>query len=127
MKAQYYWKLKNRRGMFTGYVDGVDMRDAVSRVLTQSVAFTEKLFGQIHNIPLEVLDRAPGNLSASYEHKDETFTIEFLRLSRLTCPTASNGASSLIGCGSTNVSEPDDEGFHDCGDCGLFFKRLVAA
>ena len=26
----------------------------------------------------------------------------------------------LIGCGSANVTEPDDEGLYDCLDCGLW-------
>jgi hypothetical protein len=38
------------------------------------------------------------------------------------CPSHPNLKGELAGCGSTNVSGPDDEGFYDCHDCGLFFK-----
>lgn len=43
------------------------------------------------------------------------------------CPTAAtnseNGiAHTIIGCGSTNVSGPDDEGLYDCRDCGIWFN-----
>ncbi len=43
----------------------------------------------------------------------------------MTCPTSPfqrNGQPhTIIGCGSTNLSNPDDEGFIDCLDCGIFF------
>jgi hypothetical protein len=38
------------------------------------------------------------------------------------CPQAPRFPGDLTGCGSTNVTQPDDEGFHDCCNCGLFFK-----
>lgn len=41
------------------------------------------------------------------------------------CPTVPNMPNgephSVVGCGSSNVSEPDDEGLYDCGDCGIWF------
>lgn len=40
------------------------------------------------------------------------------------CPATSRYPGDLAGCGSENVSPPDDEGFHDCCDCGLFFKAV---
>jgi hypothetical protein len=43
----------------------------------------------------------------------------------ITCPIARSkpdGAPrTIIGCGSTNVVGPDDEGLYDCLDCGIFF------
>ena len=44
----------------------------------------------------------------------------------VTCPTAPtqpDGAPhTIIGCGSTNVEGPDDEGLYDCLDCGIWFN-----
>jgi len=43
----------------------------------------------------------------------------------LTCPTSQHTRDgkphAIIGCGSTNVSGPDDEGFVDCLACGIWF------
>lgn len=46
--------------------------------------------------------------------------------SPLTCPDTVRRPGDIIGCGSTNVTGPDDEGFHDCLDCGMFFKATAA-
>lgn len=43
------------------------------------------------------------------------------------CPTEARGAGGLIGCGSSNVSPSDEEGFYDCRNCGLFFKPEAEA
>jgi len=42
------------------------------------------------------------------------------------CPTGARWEGDLVGCGSANLSEEDDEGLFDCLDCGLFFKRDAA-
>jgi hypothetical protein len=43
----------------------------------------------------------------------------------VTCPTATHDVDgtphSIIGCGSDDVSEPDDEGLVDCFSCGIWF------
>jgi hypothetical protein len=39
----------------------------------------------------------------------------------LHCPTTPRFKGDLVGCGSINLSDPDWEGYYDCGDCGLFF------
>lgn len=44
----------------------------------------------------------------------------------LKCPTFARWKDDLVGCGSTNLSEEDREGFIDCLNCGLFFKRTAA-
>ncbi|KVV40959.1 hypothetical protein WT27_13635 [Burkholderia territorii] len=41
---------------------------------------------------------------------------------KITCPNLARHAGDIVGCGSTNVSSADEEGFHDCENCGLFFK-----
>lgn len=45
------------------------------------------------------------------------------------CPTSTRTPDgtlhSIIGCGSTNVTGPDDEGLYDCGDCGIWFDPTV--
>lgn len=42
------------------------------------------------------------------------------------CPTTpvqpDGSPHTIIGCGSTNVSGPDDEGLYDCLDCGIWFN-----
>lgn len=46
---------------------------------------------------------------------------------RDTCPTDGTDeqhALGLIGCGSANITEPDEEGLQDCLDCGLWFCQL---
>ena len=43
------------------------------------------------------------------------------------CPDTQEAGSDIVGCGSSNVSGPDDEGFYDCGECGLFFKAASSA
>jgi len=43
--------------------------------------------------------------------------------STLRCPTVARWTGDLVGCGSENITEENDEGFVDCLDCGLFFKR----
>ncbi len=44
----------------------------------------------------------------------------------ITCPTAPETIDgvphTIIGCGSANVSGPDDEGLYDCLDCGIWFN-----
>ena len=43
----------------------------------------------------------------------------------LRCPTTGTKKQQklgLVGCGSTNITKPDEEGLHDCLDCGLWFK-----
>ena len=41
------------------------------------------------------------------------------------CPTAQHAQDgdrhSIIGCGSTNIIGPDDEGLYDCLACGIWF------
>lgn len=46
-------------------------------------------------------------------------------MSPITCPTAPLRADgvphTIIGCGSTDVIGPDNEGLYDCVNCGIFF------
>ncbi|MBK3780083.1 hypothetical protein G3A43_07420 [Paraburkholderia aspalathi] len=66
--AQYFWQFSNKFGRFSGYLDAVDPRDAVSRVMTQDIARTGMLFGQEYSVPLEVIDAAPGNAGCLVYH-----------------------------------------------------------
>ena len=43
----------------------------------------------------------------------------------LRCPTTRRHDDDVIGCGSTNLSQPDDEGIVDCNDCGMWFNPVV--
>lgn len=44
----------------------------------------------------------------------------------ITCPTnlqeAVTPADDIVGCGSSDVVGPDDEGFYDCRQCGIWFS-----
>ena len=49
-------------------------------------------------------------------------------MSEIRCPKPSTATPEqrrmkLEGCGSANVTGPDDEGLYDCLDCGLWFKQ----
>jgi hypothetical protein len=39
------------------------------------------------------------------------------------CPTSVRYPDDLVGCGSTDVAGPDEEGLYDCRNCGLFFRE----
>ena len=47
---------------------------------------------------------------------------------QLRCPnwrdtsTTETGPSKIRGCGSMNTDGPDEEGLHDCLDCGIWFR-----
>ncbi len=38
------------------------------------------------------------------------------------CPTNKRHPDDVVGCGSKNVTEPDEEGLCDCNDCGIWFR-----
>ena len=38
------------------------------------------------------------------------------------CPTMPRWEGDITGCGSTNTTELDDEGYRDCLSCGMFFR-----
>ncbi len=37
------------------------------------------------------------------------------------CPTAPRFPGDITGCGSTNLTEPDENGLIDCLNCGIWF------
>lgn len=45
------------------------------------------------------------------------------------CPTSDTTRDghqhTVIGCGSNNVTAPDDEGLIDCLDCGIWFDPTL--
>ncbi|MFP3550180.1 hypothetical protein SB861_05640 [Paraburkholderia sp. SIMBA_049] len=79
--AQYYWQFSNRYGRFSGYLDAADPRDAVSRVMTQSIAFSGLLFGQEYDAPSTVIDTAPGNAECDiFQSERDDYSIRVKRL-----------------------------------------------
>jgi hypothetical protein len=40
----------------------------------------------------------------------------------VTCPKDARFEGDLEGCGHTFTQEPDDEGYFDCPECGMFFN-----
>lgn len=78
--AQYYWTFANRFGRFSGYLSAVDPRDCVSRILTQDIAFSAKLFGEEYEVPLDVLQAAPGNGALKYEANTDAYALCVQRL-----------------------------------------------
>ena len=43
------------------------------------------------------------------------------------CPTGARHKDDLVGCGSTHLRGPDEEGLYDCLECGLFFTEAASA
>jgi hypothetical protein len=41
--------------------------------------------------------------------------------SAIRCPANARHPGDIVGCGSANLVGPDDEGFYDCLDCGIWF------
>lgn len=78
--AQYYWTFANKFGRFSGYLSAVDPRDCVSRIMTQDIAFTTKLFGEEYDVPTDVLLGAPGNGALKYEAKSDDYALCVQRL-----------------------------------------------
>jgi hypothetical protein len=40
----------------------------------------------------------------------------------LRCPATPRFTGDLVGCGSTDVTQPDHEGLCDCRACGMWFR-----
>ena len=78
--AQYYWTFANKFGRFSGYLNAVDLRDCVSRIMTQDIAFSTKLFGEEYEIPIDVIQAAPGNSALKYEAKTGDYALCVQRL-----------------------------------------------
>lgn len=118
-----YWKWKFSKGDFSqiGLIEAVDIRDAVSRIMTASTP-EGKLFGELHNVPLEVLDKAPGNYDKSLVIETMGFN---LVVGQVCCPAHKRFEKDPMGCGGFDVGGPDDEGFFDCSECGLAFNPLT--
>lgn len=121
-KAHWLWQLTGPNGPLQGYVEAIDPRDALSRALTSKTS-AGRLLGQENLIPVDVLDGAPGNADTKYEVSGEGFTI---CVQKVTCPSEARHPDDVVGCGSTNVSGPDEEGLFDCHDCGVFMNPLTA-
>lgn len=68
------WALKSPKGQFTGAVQAMDPRDALSRALT-SVTPRGSLLGIEHAIPVSVIDEAPGNADTFYAAQGAAFSI----------------------------------------------------
>jgi hypothetical protein len=79
-KAQWHWNLKNKFGRFSGYIDGIDPRDAVSRVLTQTIACSDRLFGEKYEVSIDFIRRAPGNFDTKFEVEEDGCTLCVQRL-----------------------------------------------
>lgn len=121
-KAQWAWSYAGPKGQFQGAVEAVDPRDALSRALTTATP-SGLLFGQEHGIPVDGLRDAPGNGDTQYDLVGDGFT---LRVRKVVCPSEARHPKDVVGCGSTNVSGPDEEGIFDCLDCGMFFNPHTA-
>ena len=122
-KPLWHWQLVSSLGTVTGTIRGVDPRDALSRMLTSNTS-DGKLLGEQHGIPVDVLYHAPGNGDRLFEAAEpEGWSIQ---LRMVTCPNESRHEGDIAGCGSTDVTDPDDEGMVDCCSCGLFFNPATA-
>lgn len=68
------WSLTSPKGQFTGAVQAMDPRDALSRTLT-SITPAGNLLGIEHAIPVAVIDEAPGNADTFYAAQGAAFSI----------------------------------------------------
>ena len=70
----------------------------------------------------------PACLSIEAEQPDSRVSeISTVRKRQPRCPEDNGpGGLFLAGCGSSDLSGPDDEGLYDCKDCGLFFSADAA-
>lgn len=57
---------------------------------------------------------------------ERVFGVEPDAAEPLRCPTEARWEGDLVGCGSTDLLGPDDEGMYDCLECGLFFEGWAA-
>ncbi|HDR9103663.1 hypothetical protein [Paraburkholderia sp. A3RO-2L] len=122
-KTTWLWVLTGRKGERHGYVTAVDPRDAVSRALTSDVAPGRLLGETLGETGFDVLHDAPGNGDSKFTGNGAGFA---LSVKRVACPEHIRGTEHVDGCGSTNVSGPDEEGFFDCRECGARFNPLLA-
>lgn len=58
---RWHWKFSGPVGKASGKIDAIDVRDAVSRILTAETEPGGVLFGERYRVPLAVLQEAPGN------------------------------------------------------------------
>lgn len=117
-KSHWLWQLTGDHKPLHGYVQAFFPADALSRALTSETS-TGRLLGEAYNIPVEVLHGAPGNADTSYEVAGDGFK---MLVRKVVCPSECRHEDDVVGCGSANVSGPDEEGLFDCLDCGLFFR-----
>lgn len=68
------WELTSPKGHFSGAVHAMDPRDAISRALT-SITPAGNLLGIEHDIPVTVIDEAPGNFETFYAAEGASFSI----------------------------------------------------
>lgn len=67
-------------GVFFGEVAAIDPRDALSRALT-SDAGNGQFVGQVCNVPVETIDKAPGNFDTTLDIDLEHVTIKLRKVS----------------------------------------------
>lgn len=72
-KSTWNWHFTSARETAHGTVEAVDPRDALSRALTSSTP-TGRLLGEVHCIPVAVLDVAPANFDDRYELAGDGYT-----------------------------------------------------
>lgn len=119
-KAHWAWWYTGPKGIKEGHVEAVDPRDAFSRALTSKTE-SGQLFGEERGISIDFLHDIPANDSVQYAKAGENFVME---VKKITCPSHSRHADDVVGCGSSHLSGPDEEGLFDCCDCGMFFNPM---
>lgn len=121
-KISWFWQLLSGQSLIDGFIEASTLRDAVSRVITHEIE-PGVLVGNKFKIPPRVLHEATADLDMQYEASGEGFTI---RIRKIVCPTEKRHPEDIVGCGSSDVSGPDEEGLYDCHACGMFFDPRTA-
>ncbi len=88
----------------------------------QTVAGDSRTYSHCATCGLDLTDR-DGNPGPPCPDHGEGDSVEYLA-----CPVTTRPdyiRMGLQGCGSNNLTGPDDEGWYDCLDCGLAFSPPV--
>ena len=93
-KQSWDWLFKHSEETIQGYIQAVDLRDAVSRILTAELPSGE-LFGQKNLVPIDILHDAPGNVGAHLVIERDGLS---LSLNKVVCPSRSRSPTDLVGC-----------------------------
>jgi hypothetical protein len=94
--------------------DDTELEERVEQAVNELVTVEEALE---RGFCVAVFDTETGTKETVYQRAPGQLKV-------LRCPTKERYPGDLVGCGSANLSEPDeDDGMIDCYNCGIFFTE----